>query len=313
MKILIVGRKSMFNAEYFYEKAFHEIGHDVLLANSYEGVRHQLFSRQLHARTGNLDFLLPFYRINRNLPRIVDSYDPDAIIVFKGEFISARTINLLSQSRKIYLYYTDTYKFKPLLEGKMEYYKTVFTAANNKRFYYNLGAKDVVTIPWSCDPDFHRKLNLGRRYKVSFIGTAYAERRRIISRLSGVDVFGDFWFGFGKSSHNPAFGEDFIRIINQSLVNLNLQADVSIKADAPTMRTFELAGCGGFQISDYMPSLKRYLPMVPTFRDVNELKELISYYLENGDEREDIAEKSMKVCYESFKYTDAAKLVISSL
>ncbi len=108
-------------------------------------------------------------------------------------------------------------------------------------------------------------------------------------------------------------GEDFVKIINQSLVNLNLQADVSIKADAPTMRTFELAGCGGFQISDYMPSLKRYLPMVPTFRDISELKELISYYLENGEEREDIAEKSMKVCYESFKYTDAAKLVVSSL
>ena len=313
MKILIVGRKSLYNAEYFYEKAFREVGHEVLLANSYEGVRNQLFNRQLHAITRSFDFLLPFYRINKNLPRIVDSYDPDVIIIFKGEFISTQTINLLSESRKIYLYYTDTYKFKPLLEGKMEYYKTVFTAAVNKKFYYDLGAKNVVTVPWSCDPDFHRKLNLERKYKVSFIGTAYPERRRIIRRLNGVEVFGDFWYGFGKSSHNPVFGEDFIRIINQSLINLNLQAEVSVKADAPTMRTFELSGCGGFQISDNMPSLKRYLPMVPTFRDINELKELISYYSENGEERENVAEKSMEVCYDSFKYTDAAKLVVSSL
>ena len=303
----------MYNAEYFYEKAFREIGHEVLLANSYEGVKHQLFNRQLHSITRSFDFLLPFYRINRNLPRIVDSYDPDIIIIFKGEFISTQTINLLSESRKIYLYYTDTYKFKPLLEGKIEYYATVFTAVNNKKFYYDLGAKNVVTVPWSCDPDFHRKLNLERKYKVSFIGTAYPERRRIIRRLNGVEVFGDFWYGFGKSSHNPVFGEDFIRTINQSLINLNLQAEVSVKADAPTMRTFELSGCGGFQISDYMPSLKRYLPMVPTFRDINELKELISYYSENGEERENLAKKSMEVCYDSFKYTDAAKLVVSKL
>jgi spore maturation protein CgeB len=30
------------------------------------------------------------------------------------------------------------------------------------------------------------------------------------------------------------------------MINLNLQAKISVAADAPTMRTFEIAGCGGF-------------------------------------------------------------------
>ncbi len=310
MRIAIVGRKSDYNAEYFFEKAFRKVGHDILLVNSNEGVKHHLLNRQLHERTRAFDFLLSNYWINRNLDRIVGAYDPDAVIFFKGEFISAKTLRELSNVRKIYLYYTDTYKFKPLLKEKIHYYNAVFTAANNTNFYYNLGAKKVVTVPWSCDPDLHRKLNVEKRYKVSFIGTGYPERRAIIRRVGSVELFGNFWFG--KRSHGPVFGEEFVRAVNRSLINLNLQAKVSVEADAPTMRTFEVAGCGGFQISDYMPSLKRYLPMVPTFRDVNELKELISYYLDNGDEREKIAEKSIKMCYNSFKYTDAAKLIISS-
>lgn len=313
MKILAVGRNSKYNAEYFYEKAFRELGHKVILANMYEGVKHQLFKRQLYARTRSLNLLLSSYWINRSLPKIVDSYDPDAVIIFKGEFISVQTIKLLSESRKIYLYYPDTYKFRPLLDGRVEYYQTVFTAANNKKFYYDLGARNVVTVPWSCDPDFHRKLSVEKKYKISFIGTAYPERRRIIRKLKGVDVFGDFWYGFGKSSHNPVYGEDYIRTINQSLINLNLQAKISVDADAPTMRTFEVAGCGGFQISDHMPSLRRYFPDIPTFRDVNELRELISYYSESDEDRENIADKCMKKCRDFFKYTDSAKLIIASL
>ncbi|MGC8618512.1 MAG: CgeB family protein [Thermoplasmata archaeon] len=313
MRILIVGRKLNYNAEYFFEKAFRKLGHEVVLMNSYEGVKHHLLRRQIHARTRYVDFLLSNYWINRNLNRIVDSYDPDAIIFFKGEFISPSILREFHGVRRIYLYYTDTYKFKPLLKEKIHYYDAVFTAANNTEFYYNLGARRVVTIPWSCDPEFHRKIDLERKYEISFIGTAYLERRAIIRRVGGVDLFGDFWFGFGKRSHGPVFGEEFVRTVSQSAINLNLQARVSVEADAPTMRTFEVAGCGGFQISDYMPSIKKYLPMVPTFKDVKELKELISYYLENSDEREDIAERSMKTCYDSFKYTDAAKLIISSL
>ena len=176
-----------------------------------------------------------------------------------------------------------------------------------------MGARNIATVPWACDPDFHRKLVIDKRYEVSFIGTAYPERRRIIRRLGEVEVFGDYWRGYGKRKHVSVYGEKYVRTINESTINLNLQAKISVNADAPTMRTFEVAGCGGFQISDYMPSLKRYFPMMPTFTDVNELKELLKYYLNNGVERDEIALKCMKICSDSFKYTDSAKLILTAL
>ncbi|MEM4067422.1 MAG: hypothetical protein QXV17_11265, partial [Candidatus Micrarchaeaceae archaeon] len=90
MKIIIVGRKSDYNAEYFFDKAFRELGHDVLLVNSYEGVKHHLLNRQIHARMKGFDFLLPNYWVNINIVNIVNAYDPDVIIFFKGEFISSQ-------------------------------------------------------------------------------------------------------------------------------------------------------------------------------------------------------------------------------
>lgn len=281
--------------------------------DSYTGVNHDLFKRILHTRANIFDSSLNRYWINMHLVSITESYDPDAIIFVKGDFVSSGTLEKLAENRKIYLFYPDTYKFKPLLQNRLGYFSAVFTASNSKDFYRKMGAKNVVTVPWACDPDFHRKLDIGKKYQISFIGTAYPERRRVVRRLEPMDIFGDYWLGFGKKRHRSVYGEEYVRVINQSMINLNLQAEISVIADAPTMRTFEITGCGGFQISDYMPSLKRYFPMMPTFTDVKELKEQIEYYMNNGDEREETSMKCMKICRDSFKYTDSAKIMLSNM
>ena len=313
MRILIVGREAPYSAEFFYKKAFSDIGNEVFLINSYIGIKNPSLYRIIHTRTDFFKFTMSNLWINRNLERRIDEIDPDAIIFFKGDMISTEVISELSNNRSIYLFYPDTYKFPLLLSGRLPYFNAIYTASNNIRPYYNMGARKVVTVPWACDPNFHRKIEIEKKYNTTFIGTAYIERRRIIRNLEDVDVFGDFWYGFGKNAHKSVNGEDFIRTINQSHINLNLQAKISVLADAPTMRTFEIAGCGGFQISDSMPSLKKYFPMLPTFENVRELKDLINYYLKNPVEAEEIALKTMKICHSSYKYTDAAQTIVSNL
>ena len=311
MKILMSGRKLMYNAEFFYEKAFKNLGHEVILLDSYDGVSSPLLSRTIRARIPLSRFIPGNYPINDHLIETARKIDPDAIIIVKGEFISNKTLEELGNNYDLYLFYSDNFRFLPLLKDRLHYFKAIYTAANRSDQYRKLGARRVITVPWACDPEFHRKLDCEKRYKVTFIGTAYPERRSIVRKLGNVNVFGNYWFGFGKFSHPPVFGEDYIRVINQSIVNLNIQGKGSIIADSSTMRTFELAGSGGFQISDYMPSLTQYFPMIVTFRDVKELKELISYYLENDIERTEIANTMRDRCYEYFTYEHAAKSIIS--
>lgn len=313
MKILIIGRNGLYNAEFFYKKAFSDLGNEVFLVDSYLGINNQLISRIIHTRTTVFNFTLKNLWINKHLKSRVDEIDPDVIIFFKGEMISTKILSDLSNNRSIYLFYPDTFKFKALLRNRLHYFSAIYTASNNKKLYYNLGAKKVVTVPWACDPEFHKKIEIEKKYNMSFIGTGYPERRIIIRNLKEINVFGDFWFGFGKRSHPPVYGNEFVKTINQTRINLNLQAKMSVQADGPTMRTFEVAGCGGFQISDYMPSILNYFPMMPTFRDAEELRELVYYYLDNYNEALDIAEKTMEKCRSNYKYVDTAKTILSSI
>ncbi len=312
MKILVVGRSADYNAEYFYLKALRRMGHAVVLIDEYDGMKYGTLNRYIQSRTRVFDFIRNTYSVNRHITAYCNSFQPDIILVFKGEFLSSEVLKEISENFKVYLFWPDTYKFIPLMSERLHIFNAVFTAANNVEFYRNLGAKKVVTVPWACDPEFHRKLDTEYRYNVTFIGTAYLERRRIIKSLSNVNVFGDYWFGF-KYRHPAVVGNDYIKTINETKINLNLQAEVSVRADAPTMRTFELAGCEGFQISDYMPSVTKYLPGIVTFRNLEELKELIPYYLENGNEREEISAKLQARCYKDYTYEASAGIILSNV
>ena len=59
--------------------------------------------------------------------------------------------------------------------------------------------------------------------------------------------------------------------------------------------------------------MKSYFLMVQTFKNMNELTELIEYFRNNECEKNDISEKFMQVYHKYFKYTDAAKMIISHL
>jgi hypothetical protein len=312
MKVLIIGVEKDYNAEYFYAKAFEQLGHEVSIINEYKGVNNPTRTRILYTRFGLFHFNWRHFEINKNIIEKVRSIEPDMILVFKGELLSTLNIAKLNENFKIYLFYPDMYKFRQILKNRLRYFQAIFTAANETQFYYDLGAKRVVTTPWGCDPEFHIKKIEEKKYDVSFVGTGYLERRKIIGKLNNVTTFGDFW-PRGRNHNPPLYGIEYINVINQTKINLNLQAKANIVADAPTMRTFEIAGCGGFQISDYMPSLKRYFPMLPTFNDIDELKDLIFHYLENPKETEEIALRTMEICHSSFKYIDAAKTIISGL
>ena len=314
MKILIIGVEKEYNAEFFYKKAFSQLGHEVGSINEYEGIKRPLKTRILHTRTSVFSFDLYRLQINKNIEKFVKEFEPDIIIVFKGELLSKKSLEFLSQNYKIYLFYPDVYKFKPVLRERLHYFNAVFTAANKVAPYLDLGAKRVITIPWACDPEIHRDLSLQKIFPISFIGTAYWERRKIIKQIKfEVATFGDFWGKWKNWSYPAVYGDNYIKTINQTLINLNLQATPSILGDAPTMRTFELAGSGGFQISDYMPTLKEYFPKLVTFQSIDEMNELIAYYIDDVEQAEHIANSCQSICYKRFKYTDSSKQILENL
>lgn len=312
MKIIIIGRLTDYNAEFFYAKYLRKLGLEVEILDMFQGIHYRMLRSIIHSRTKLFRFALKGLYINKNAYNYIRELSPDAIIVFRGELVSKTLLKSLRDNFHVYLFYPDVFKFLNSISDRLYLYDTVFSAANVHQRYMDLGAKNVVTIPWACDPEFHRFIpSVPKLYEASFIGTAYIERRRKLRSLKNVQIFGNYWFGFSNRNHGPVTGEEYVLTINRSFININLQAQASVIGDAPTMRTFEIAGCRGFQISENMRSIKEYFPRMPTFRDCKELKELVNYYNNNISEAEDIALNNQLICYKRFTYEEASKRILS--
>ena len=179
----------------------------------------------------------------------------------------------------------------------------ITTAPSALPKYAHLGYSGVIKSQYACNHFLYQKLDLPLKYDVTFIGQPHDNRREIIQSIhdSGikVQVWGSGWES-GRLSQ-----EEMIRVFNQSRINLNLS-----KASTPNRgaqddknpeqikgRSFEIPGCGGFQLSGSAENLDNYYEVgkeVVCFEEVDDLIEKIYYYLSNEDERAAIAQAGYK-------------------
>jgi len=135
------------------------------------------------------------------------------------------------------------------------------------------------------------------RYQVSFVGSAYGNRRQWIELLRArgiaVQCFGHGWQG---GVLNEAQLADVIR---GSVISLNF-ADSPVQVSANPRRysrqlkarTFEVPGCGGFLVTENAEGIDEYyLPdrEIVVFDDADDLVDRINYFLGNPAERDRIA------------------------
>jgi spore maturation protein CgeB len=84
-----------------------------------------------------------------------------------------------------------------------------------------------------------------------------------------------------------------VRIFNQSKINLNLSTASEKEVRQIKGRNFEVPGCGGFLLTEYVPGLEDYYVLgkeVACYDGVEDLVGKIKYYLENENERQSIAQ-----------------------
>ena len=100
----------------------------------------------------------------------------------------------------------------------------------------------------------------------------------------------------------PRFGMDMHRLFKRGRICLNAMIDVGQDMSA-NMRLFEIAGTGGFQLMEHHEDIHRYFEPgreIATYRSPEELIEKVKYYLENPDERHEIARRGRERCEREF-------------
>lgn len=175
--------------------------------------------------------------------------------------------------------------------------------------YQSIGQNNIVRSQWaSLESDIDYQY-ITYRYDVSFIGGANPFRIWFVKELAKrgikVDCFGSGWEN-GRVSYKR-----MEEIFTTSKINLNIsnstQYDIrylltnprnilntfrSTKNKSQTKaRIFEIPVQGGFELTEYVPSLDDYFNIgkeIACYRDVDEAELLINYYLSHDKERERI-------------------------
>ena len=271
--------------------------------------------------------------LTRRALRLIQLFRPDALFVFKGNYVTREII----QSAKAFgattvNYYPDV-SFKthgPQLPAALPLYDHVFNA---KTFgvadMQAHGVRSVSFLAPGFDPEIHRPMSLTssdlERFgcDVSFIGTWSPKKEEVLSRLRGalpgikLRVWGNQWQkrttrGLDSSVMGTGVhGDDYSRAICASRISLGLLSEARTGAssgDLITARTFQIPACGSFMLHERNHEVAEYFAEdrdAVFFGSLDEAVAKITSYLHDNAARERIAAEGRHRSIESDYSIDA--------
>ncbi|MDU4696612.1 MAG: DUF3880 domain-containing protein [Paenibacillus sp.] len=207
--------------------------------------------------------------------------------------------------------------------------------------YRSLGVRSVHHLPLAANPHQFRPVPARPeyRYDICFIGNAFWNRVALFDRLSSflqdkrVLIAGFHWDRLPRYELLSRFirpgwvpVEETVRYYNASKIVLNIHRPTQAGQDnrngrdtpggSINPRTYEIAGCGAFQITDIRSDLASYYQPgydIETFRDEVELEAKIRYYLEHEEERRQIAWRSLWTTTAVHTYSDRISRLLAAV
>ncbi|MGG6311754.1 CgeB family protein [Paenibacillus macerans] len=198
--------------------------------------------------------------------------------------------------------------------------------------YRSIGCPEVYHLPLAANPHVFRPVPAKPeyRYDVCFIGNAFWNRVDLFERLVSfledkrVLIAGGHWERLPHFEQYSPFirqgwvpAEETVNYYNSSKIVLNIHRPTQAGQDnrngrdtpggSINPRTYEIAGCGAFQLTDVRKDLVAYYHPgydIETFQDIEELESKIRYYLEHEEERRLIAWRSLWTTRSVHTYAD---------
>jgi spore maturation protein CgeB/Tfp pilus assembly protein PilF len=280
--------------------------------------------------------------IDQRLMSSIEQYKPDLVIAIAQSPIHKDTVaKLRSKGIASAYWFVEDYRFRPYYTEVAPDFDFFFTIQRNEELKRQFEAMDKTKwhyLPLACTPAVHRPWKSiyqeRRPYKcqLGFMGAPYLNRLNVFEQLAHWDlgIWGEGWNDCELSPKLKACvrqGKDRIsvqesvKIYSCADIIVNLHSSPYVKGVGPdgdfvNPRTFEVAGCAGFQLSDNrkeLPSLFCPGKEVICFDSIDELQGLIKYWLPRPDARKKIALQAQRRAYSKHTYRHRAKEIIGLL
>jgi spore maturation protein CgeB len=265
-------------------------------------------------------FREPERTFERRLIRAVARFAPSLVLVIQGNQVSPKTIRGLRShtGAPIVCWCQDamtTFGRQFMIGAE---YDAVFV---KDRYVHELFGRMIRStvfhyLPEACNPKVHRTLTLSPRQQLYFgcdvmiAGRLYYYRQEILRLLEEFDVkmWGSVpdWLVYRlRQPHmrRAVYCDAKARAARAARVALNPMHYAEV--DGLNCRSFELAGCGAFQLCTQKPVLKEhFIPgvEVETFESAEEMVEKIRHYLKNPEEADRIARRGQARAHQEHTY-----------
>ena len=348
-KTVIISAPKYYGIDNDIKEAFDALGFKTLLINQFQLTILERIAKKI---TSKLRFLRPIFnpiiksyliKENEEFISLLSKEKPVLLFIIKGDNIFPAT---LEKIRKIFPcnivgyawdkpFYRldniqDDYRRSNLKDG-IRWYDSLFVFDS---FYMDeikrQGAKKVYYLPLATNPNRYKNISITEQdridygYDVCFVGLPFENRVEIFESLRdyNLGVFGDGWekYFMLKGKKLPSYyrgqasGDIANKIYLTSKIVLNIHHPQSV--EGLNARTFDIPACGAFEMTDYKKNVEKHFEIdkeIVTFKNINELKSKIDFYLKNDDLRKDMAEHGKQKVLNEHTWVHRANDVITAL
>jgi len=266
--------------------------------------------------------------MNNRLLELVQRTKPDILFLSRGETIRPETLWKIRKKTQTLI--VNVFTDNPLYIGKFEtiepchyfFVKDTYVRDTLRK----AGLNNVWYLPQCTNADVFKPYVLDEKEKelfgaeVSLVGSQYAYRLNMVKELAGYNL--SLWGrGWSKVSDKRLLqavrggdirGSKKARVFSGSAISLNPHHPLN-DIRGTNSRTFDIAACRGFQLSDDKEDLRDLLKVneeIVCFKTVDELKKLIDYYLSHPDERLQLAEAGHRRVLRDHTYDNRAREIL---
>jgi spore maturation protein CgeB len=220
--------------------------------------------------------------------------EPVFVFFSKCDCVASRVLFECNRLTKTVLWFMDAmHNFNNGLREKIGFANYSFFALQEPYYEAKKHTQHAHFLYEGFDPDVNKPLEVPYKYDVSFIGNLRGKRKA-------------FWDAFGFHVYTDVWGVDHSRAVCESKINLNF-------TDGGTSdRTYKVLASKGFLLTQPWRDMDQFFTVgedLDIFKNSEDLRRKIKYYLSHKKERLDIAQTGYKTV-QKFSRDNWAKEII---